>query len=382
MTQTTIEAMLKQKIGLDANSIGSNAIAHVIEQRRSRCGVPDLKAYCNLLQSSGEEMKALIEAVVVPETWFFRDREPFRYLSQWIKTEWKSNSILRVLSAPCSTGEEPYSIAMTLLESGLSPAQFQIDALDISQAALEKAKRAIYPKRSFRGGEINPAYFQGVGDQYEVRSQICKTVRFTRENLLESKLLEERQYQIIFCRNLLIYLDQTARSHIMKRLDRALISPGLLFVGSAEASQVMANQYQSVHHPAAFAYRKVELPQAQPVKVPALETVPKPRLIPVSLPKIEQAKALIDRGQLSEAARLCEAHLISDRTDADAYLLLSRIYQDLKRFDSAEQALQRAIYLNPRFYEALIELALLKEQQGDIETATLLRARVQRLLNL
>lgn len=392
MDQATIEAMLRQKIGLDASSIGSNAIAYAIEQRRSRCGLSK-KDYYDRLPHSPEEFDALIETVVVPETWFFRDREPFVYLKQWLQTEWKRNSVLQILSAPCSTGEEPYSIAITLLEAGLTTDQFRIDAIDISQVALEKAKQAIYTKRSFRGGSsINPAYFQAIDDRYQVRSHIRKTVRFIRENLLEPNFLLGHQYQIIFCRNLLIYLDQEARSRVMKTLDRALIAPSLLFIGSAEASQVMADCYQSVHHPAAFAYQKIE-PRLQSAlfqpalpKAPDLKSLPKSRSNSVSLSispsKIEQAKQRIEQGHLTEAAQLCESHLILDRTDASAYLLLGKIYQELKRFPQAEQALQKAIYLNPQFYEALIELALLKEQQGDFATANLLKARVQWLLNL
>lgn len=383
MAQTTIETMLRQKIGLDASSIGSNAIAYAIEQRRSQCGLPDLQDYCDRLKHSPEEFNALIETVVVPETWFFRDREPFSYLKQWIKTEWKPNTTLRVLSAPCSTGEEAYSIAITLLESGLAAEQFHIDALDISQVALGKAKNAIYSKRSFRGGTaIDPAYFEAIGDRYQVRSHIRKTVQFVSANLLESNL-SQQHYHVVFCRNLLIYLDQTARSHVMRLLDRALITPGLLFLGSAETSQILHHHYQAIAHPAAFVYRKIEpIPVlSPPLKIPVIKPFPKPTPT-LSLSKLEQAKQFLDRGQLLEAAKLCEAHLLLDRTDANAYLLLGKIYQELDRPEQAEQAFQKATYLNPKFYAALIELALLKEQQGDFATATILKARVQRLLNL
>lgn len=382
MVQATIEAMLKQKIGLDANSIGSNAIAYAVDQRRSRCGSPTLQEYCNRLKHSPEELNALIETVVVPETWFFRDREPFACLKQWIQTTWKPTTKLRILSAPCSTGEEAYSIAITLLEAGLSVEQFQIDAIDISQAALEKAKQAIYTKRSFRGKtEANPLYFETVNDRYRVRSQTRQVVQFVQENLLEPRLLLNRQYEVIFCRNLLIYLDVEARSRVMKTLDRALNVSGLLFVGSAETSQVPSAHYEWMNHPAAFAYRKVERSEPAPPKVPALKSLPPPKQIPKVSP-LEQARRYLDRGQLAEAARLCEAHLNSDRTNTDAYLLLSKIYQELNQLSEAEQALQKAIYLNPKFYDALIELAVLKEQQGDFATAKILRSRVQRLLNL
>lgn len=150
MVQAAIEAMLRQKIGLDANSIGSRTIARAVEQRRVACGLRDHSSYFQHLQTSAKELEELIETVVVPETWFFRDKEPFVYLSQYVTSQWlKANfSILRVLSVPCSTGEEPLSIAMTLLDSGLAPNQFGIDAVDISKRALLKAKQAIYSKRA------------------------------------------------------------------------------------------------------------------------------------------------------------------------------------------------------------------------------------------
>ncbi|BAU10001.1 methylase of chemotaxis methyl-accepting protein [Leptolyngbya sp. NIES-3755] len=382
MVQTTIEAMLKQKIGLDANSIGSNAIAYVIDQRRSRCGSPNLNDYYDRLQHSPEELNALIEAVVVPETWFFRDREPFAYLKQWIQTEWRSTTKLRVLSAPCSTGEEPYSIAITLLESGLSTQQFGIDAIDISQTVLERAKKATYSKRSFRGNaSANLTYFEKIGEQYQVRSHIRNTVQFVRENLVEPRFILDRHYDVIFCRNLLIYLDQESRSQVMKILDRALATPGVLFLGAVETSQVPFNTYQPVHHSGAFAYRKVERSEPAPLRIPIIQSLPPLKSFP-KLPKLEQVKQCLAQGKLTEAARLCEAYLMNDRTDTNAYFLLSKIYQELKQLPQAEQALQKAIYLNPKFYDALIELAVLKEQQGDFTTAKILRARVQRLLNL
>jgi len=260
MVQAAIEAMLRQKIGLDANSIGSRTIARAVEQRRLACGLPDLTSYLRRLQTTARELEELIETVVVPETSFFRDKEPFVYLSQYVTTEWlKASSILRVLSVPCSTGEEPLSIAMTLLDSGLAPTQFCIDAVDISKRALLKAKQAIYSRRSFRGGDFLQAkqrYFRSLADGYEVRPFVRDTVKFMQGNLLKPGFLSEGKYQIIFCRNLLIYLDYAARSQALQALDRALALPGLLFVGAAETAQITAKHYTSIDHPFAFAYRK------------------------------------------------------------------------------------------------------------------------------
>jgi chemotaxis protein methyltransferase WspC len=401
--ETKIETLLKQKIGLDAASIGSYTIARSVNQRRMICGLPDLTAYWHRLQTSPQEVEALIEAVVVPETWFFRDRAPFAYLNQFVRTQWKQ-PLLRILSAPCSTGEEPYSIAITLLESGLTAAQFRIDAIDISQQALQKAKRATYSKKSFRGEiSINQRYFQTVKDGLEVRpladnleqSRVRDTIHFRDGNLLDPALLKH-QYHVIFCRNLLIYLDQTARNQVLNHLDRALMPSGLLFVGAAETSQITAKSYVSIRHPFAFAYQKQNLTTPQPAQIVEKPTPPislsypseiplQPTLKPPSPPSnssLDQAKQLADRGQLIEAAHLAEAYLIHDRSNAQAYLLLGEIYQELNDLERAERSFQRALYLNPGFYEALIHLALIKEQQGDITSATFLRARIQRLLNL
>lgn len=402
MVQAAIETMLRQKIGLDANSIGSRTIARAVEQRRSACALPNQTSYLDRLQTSAQELEELIESVVVPETWFFRDKEPFIYLSQYVKTEWlKANtSILRVLSVPCSTGEEPLSIAMTLLDSGLTGNQFCIDAVDISKRALLKAQQGIYSKRSFRGGdglEAQGRYFQEVAGGYQVRPIVRERVKFMHGNLLKPDFLSQSKYHVIFCRNLLIYLDDAARHQAIQALDRALAPNGLLFVGAAETAQITAKHFTPIRHRFAFAYRKENqnlVPDVKPKTIASAAKVnapdPKPPPNPqfaqpvraVASSKLDIAKQLADRGQLAEAAANCESYLSVNRTDAPAYILLGEIYQGLNRLDVAEQSFQRAIYLNPHSIEALIHLALLKEQQGDSARSEILRQRVQRLLKI
>lgn len=393
MVQAAIETMLRQKIGLDANSIGSRTIARAVEQRRLACGLRDQTSYLHRLQTSAQELEELIETVVVPETWFFRDKQPFVYLSQYVKTEWlKANwGILRVLSVPCSTGEEPLSIAMTLLDCGLAPNQFAIDAVDISKRALLKAKQGIYSKRAFRGGDvgIKQRFFQQVGDKYQVRPIVRDRVKFIQGNILKSEFLFHK-YQIIFCRNLLIYLDYAARNQALQALDRVLAPSGLLFVGSAETAQITGKNYTPIRHPSAFVYRKENpvpvkslAPPAAIVQAPETKSPPNPQpqiISPSS--QLESAKHLANRGELAEAVLLCESYLSANRTDAQAYILVGEIYQGLNRFDVAEQSFQKALYLKPQAIDALIHLALLKEQQGDRAKSEILRQRVQRLLTI
>ncbi len=398
MVQATIETILRQKIGLDANSIGSRTIARAVEKRRLACGLPDQASYLHRLQTSPQELENLIETVVVPETWFFRDQEPFVYLSQYVTTEWlkvKSSNVLRVLSVPCSTGEEPFSIAMTLLDAGLTSTQFSIDAVDISKRALLKAKQAVYSERCFRGGGIQAKqrYFTPVGDGYEVRPFLRNTVKFMQGNILQPGFLTPAKYNVIFCRNLLIYLDHTARNQVVETLNRTLVPSGILFVGASETTQITAKDLTYIRHPFAFAYRKENRAEAN-VKplIAQLATVispdkssldhqpPQPTHPATS--KLEIAKQLADRGQLNEAVTLCESYVSTNRTHAEAYILLGEIYQGLDRLELAEQSYQKAIYLNPHTIEALIHLALLKEQRGDSAGSEILRQRIQRLLTI
>ncbi|PSB34780.1 CheR family methyltransferase [Chlorogloea sp. CCALA 695] len=405
MAQEAIEALLRQKIGLDANSIGSRTIARAVEQRQIACGLPDRAAYLHHLQTVARELEELIETVVVPETWFFRDTEPFVYLNQYVRSEWlKANfSILRVLSVPCSTGEEPYSIAMTLLDSGLNPTQFCIDAVDVSKRALLKAKQGIYSQRAFRGGGDRAGakgrYFEQVADSYQVKPFVRDTVKFIQGNLLNPGFLAGGKYQVIFCRNLLIYLDGAARNQGMQALDRALAPGGLFFVGAAETGQIPTN-YTPIRHPIAFAYRKGDnvswngngrVPNVLPKVTRAITTPDSPFQAPPTIravlsppppQQLEIAKQLADRGQLIEAAKLGELYLSANRTHAEAYVLLGEIYQGLDRIEQAEQSFSKAIYLNPHAINALIGLALLKEQRGDFLGAEILRQRVQRLLKI
>src|SRR5947207_11223320 len=141
---------------MDAASIGSSQIQRSVRLRMKSHGLKRHHDYKGLLQSSAAEWDELVESVVVTETWFFRDNDPFAALFGLVQ-EWLSSNAagrVRLLSLPCSSGEEPYSLAMTLLGGGISPARFEIDAVDISARALARAEQAVYGKNSFRGKDL------------------------------------------------------------------------------------------------------------------------------------------------------------------------------------------------------------------------------------
>ncbi|MBD2774161.1 CheR family methyltransferase [Iningainema tapete] len=423
----TIEALLRQKIGLDTCTLSSGIINRAIQQRMADCSVTDLQIYLTQLQTSNQELEALIETVVVPETWFFRYPEAFVFLSRYVISEWlpgEPNAILRVLSVPCSTGEEPYSIAIALIEAGLATKNFRIDAVDISNKSIQKAKLAVYSRNSFRSEDLGfrKRHFLQKGDEYHLCEEVKNTVNFVQGNLLDPDLLNNKQpYDVIFCRNVLIYFDDSARKHTLQFLERLLKNQGLLFVGHSETQQVLTSQFVSVQHPSAFAYRKSNVnvknnptpkqeqfnsantrPPTETLKLfkqslptqtknlqnrsaafvnvaTPLKTSATPELPTVNL---ETARSLADSGKLNEAATQCQTYLNQNPTSAEAYVLLGQLRQALGNEEIALACFQKAIYLEPNYYEALVHLALLKEQRGDIASAKVLRQRIQKLPQL
>lgn len=188
-----IERLLKSRIGLDAESIGRSVIERAVRQRMAALEQSALEDYWTTLGGSPREQQALVEAVVVPETWFFRYPESFNALASLAVerlVQLAGSRPLRLISLPCSSGEEPYSIAMTLLDAGLLPAQFHIDALDVSDKVLEQARRGLYGRNSFRGEQLafRQRHFQQQADGYLLDTRVRDCVSLRTGNLLDPAL--------------------------------------------------------------------------------------------------------------------------------------------------------------------------------------------------
>ena len=289
--QNEVEELLRQRIGLNPESVGSRAVLRAVKKGLRQSGLNTLADYWAELKVSPALFELLVELVVVPETSFFRNRVSYRFLRQWVADEWKKKTFgmarrpLRVLSLPCSTGEEPYSIAITLLEEGLALDDFHVDAVDVSAIALEKAKSGIFSPYAFRrqtyrrddryfslavpvngaanGFEIcdSASFETDLAQRRPVRYRLTDFVRekvvFRQGNVLDAQLLAgELPYDIVFCRNLLIYFDRMARDRTFSLLDRVLQPDGLLFIGYAETGLMDTQKYQPVPYPQTFAFYK------------------------------------------------------------------------------------------------------------------------------
>lgn len=276
-------AVLKRKMGLDSGSIGSAAIERAVRHRMQAVGSDDEQEYLARLQASPAEMQQLIEAVIVPETWFFRYPESQAAMATLARERLFAPGaearVLRVLSVPCSSGEEPYSIAMALLDAGVPPARFQIDAVDISERMVEFARRACYGRNSFRGDNLSyrDRHFTETADGHQLADAVMARVRFLAGNLFDAHLLPNvLPYDFVFCRNLLIYFDAATQERAVALLKGFARRDGVLFVGPAETSLMTGRRLPALPLARAFAFHAEAAKPAEPVAAAWIPPAPRP----------------------------------------------------------------------------------------------------------
>jgi chemotaxis protein methyltransferase WspC len=404
-----VEDQLRHSIGLDGATVGPNMIQRAVRQRMRNLGLRRLEDYELVLQCSPGEWHELVESVVVTETWFFRDPEIYPDFVRLVREEWlpaHTTGPVRLLSVPCASGEEPFSIAMALLDAGVPAQRFQIDAVDISTRALARAERGVYRKNSFRGKHLGfrDRYFAHSKEGFVLDPAVRNCARFFQGNFLSDDVLTSRDcYQFIFCRNLLIYFDGIMRRKALDKLERLLVPQGILCVSQVEQLLALEHGFAAVGNPPGSLCRKA-LPGAhrrQAVwtpKRPTLASRPRPAAVsqttlkpngtrmlsPSSKPSISRdtdldtARRLADAGRVKEAAEICEAHLRETKDSAQAYYLLGLV-RDASGEAGAIDCYRKALYLEPNHYESLLQMALLLEKSGEVARARVFKNRAQRV---
>lgn len=403
---------LKERIGLDVASVGAAIIERAVRQRTTLSQAAHADEYWQLLQGSRDEQQALIEAVIVPETWFFRYPESFATLGKLARqrlAELNNMRALRILSLPCSTGEEPYSIAMALLDAGLKPHQFKVDGMDISPLSVDKARRAVYGKNSFRGQDLQfrDRHFMPEQDGHRVNEYVREQVRWQVGNVLDPTLLaSEPAFDFVFCRNLLIYFDQPTQKQVFEVLKRLTHVDGVLFIGPAEGSLLGRLGMRSIGIPQSFAFSRHSephpepLPTPKPVAVPVsqpLRSAPPPAPVrnrpfaavtalpvakktanPDAATLLAQIAALANEGKSAEARAACEHYLRSHEPVAQVFYWLGLLSDVAGLSLEAQGFYRKALYLEPQHPEALMHLAALLQAQGDTAGARRLQERAAR----
>jgi len=228
----------------------------------------DLVGQLRRERAGGALRERVIEAMTTNETFWFRDSHPFTILSGQVLPDYikRRQRTLRLWSAACSTGQEPYSISIVIQEFlARNPGAFsdiQITATDISPAVLEEAKIGYYDAMAVARGlpaEIKSRYFQRDTkhweERWQLRDDVRRRVRFMRANLLSSYSMLGR-FDVIFCRNVLIYFSAESKIDILRRMAECLNPGGYLFLGASEAITQYSNAFDMLRCSPGVVYRK------------------------------------------------------------------------------------------------------------------------------
>jgi chemotaxis protein methyltransferase CheR len=260
-----------------------------LQERTALLGLPDLASYLDLLLDSGTEEAELMDIITTNETFFFRNPLQFKFLMEKIVPEMEiqrgrdvirswgqdvpssaaSIMKLRILCAGCSTGEEPYSVAMALLESLRYPKAWDVEILagDLSRSCLLKAERGFYGEERLKGlpFSFREKYLEPVEGGGLVREEVKSLVRFFPLNLLAvvngDPLPVEAGFggfDLIFCRNVMIYFSVDTQQRLVNALYGLLTPGGFLFTGDAEALHIYDHGFRTVPDVECLVYTKVE----------------------------------------------------------------------------------------------------------------------------
>ena len=412
-------AFALDKIGLDypedKKSILSRGLAEVMEIAQ----VTSLdQLYVLLTQSSSTSAlwDLMISALTVGETYFFRNSNQFDALTREIlpaivRQREHLNRRIRIWSAGCATGEEPYSIAIALREliPQIESWNILIIATDINRDALRRAEEGVYGAWSFRGVEkrIQDTYFRMTGDkQFTLANEIKQMITFEYLNLaadtFPSLTNNTNAMDVIFCRNVTIYFTAEVTQKLIRNFSSCLVDGGWLIPGPSEPNLVFYTDFESTNLPGTVIYRKPAAPAPKPAltfalapqpaaapvapatpvlpraPIPLMQEPPKPAPAPQGSLKYTPARPvdayqaaleLMHKGQTEQALIKLYEKLDQNPSFAPTYCLLGKIYANKGNLEQAEHWCQQAIQREKLHPEPYYTLSMLYQQHGLLDMA-------------
>jgi chemotaxis protein methyltransferase CheR len=379
-------------------------------------GISSTEDYLKLLRYDQNEFYDIVNFLTINETYFFREPFHLTLFSQRLFPELlnakKIGIPVKILSAGCSTGEEPYSLAIALLEKygmGLNKTLFSIIGADIDQDALHKAAEGVYSGRSFRSLSpyLKEKYFEPIGEQrFRVRSDVRDMVLFKFFNLMNTPYPEYLQgMDVIFYRNVSIYFDSEIQKKIFENLSQTLNDNGYLIVGSAETLSHTFDVLTLIEKEGVFLYQKQCKPHPRPLPEPERDEKAEPpppsfsgkeigesdqfdaalnlaknkayreaieildNLIKTNTDIVKaytlKAGILINLQQAEEAKELCLKAIEKDSLCAEGYFLSGLIAKSEHRHDEALKRLKETVYLSPSSWPAHFYLAEIYQAVGE-----------------
>ncbi|WP_185961280.1 protein-glutamate O-methyltransferase CheR [Telmatospirillum sp. J64-1] len=388
-------------------------LCDVVMRRLLATGLRDCDAYLELLETEGgsDELDILIAELTIGETYFFRHHAQFEALEQKIIPDiLRRNESIRqinVWSAGCSTGPEAYSVAILLKErfgKQLADWNIHIHGTDINRKFLALARTGRFGPWSFRAvpEEIRERWFNQVGDEWEISREIKSMVRFYPHNLVtDPPPKPENGFDLILCRNVIIYFDRATAEALVARLHESLADGGWLAMGHSEPNLALFRKFHTLSLPGAIIYRKeagyappalpartAAPPSPPPSRTRAVKTVPPkkparqsarsaltaqkdvpPPRIPAPRPAPHLVLELAEKGDWDAAEAACDAMLRANPLDGRAYYYRALLLEQAGRFAESETALRRSVFLDRRSPLPHYQLALLLLHRQDVNGA-------------
>ena len=393
--------------------------------RATRFGFIDYAEYFRFLSHDEDEFKELMNLVTINETSFFRFPAQFdafrdKVIPEILESKPKVSRSFRVWSAGCSTGEEPYTVAMSLLDSGLDGLGYRTEVLgtDVSTQALDKAKHAVYPAKALAGLPQNIAqrWFEAVKGGHRPVDRVRGTVDFSYHNLIKEPypLVLLANWDVIFCRNVTIYFRLESTRRVVNNFYESLNPGGYLFIGHSETLTSISDRFEPVEVGGVFLYRKpvprrlfsfddvVASRGATPVRKPrtrtadlsreqsssdtrgrlkASETRVPPRPKPAAQTEsalggkteavslVAEAHKSLERGEPGVARQLADKALKLDHGNVDALLVRAFGFADSGNFEAAIADATAALAFNPLLAPGRYILGVIYLRQGDTVAA-------------
>jgi len=239
-----LRKLLKERSGLDLSADKQYLVESRLVPLARKAGLPGISELVAKMKSGDAAMITdVVEAMTTNETFFFRDKIPFDHLRDTIipaLAQSRANRrTLRIWSAACSTGQEPYSIAICLKEKAAMLAGWRIEIVgtDLSQEVLEKSRAGIYSQFEVQRGlpiQLLVKYFSQIGEMWQLNADVRGMVQYRQLNLLQD-FSSLGKFDVVFCRNVLIYFDQETKAAIFERIAKVVEPDGMLMLGAAES---------------------------------------------------------------------------------------------------------------------------------------------------
>jgi chemotaxis protein methyltransferase CheR len=272
-----LRKFLKERSGLDLSADKQYLVESRLVPLARKAGFAGIDELVQQIKNGSAAIASdVVEAMTTNETFFFRDKVPFDHLREMIIPELlqarASKRSLRIWCAAASTGQEPYSIAMCLKEMGAALAGWRIEIIgtDISQQVLEKSKAGIYSQFEVQRGlpiQLLVKYFKQSGEMWQINPDIRSMIQYRPLNLLQD-FSSMGKFDLIFCRNVLIYFDQEMKTSIFNRLAKTMEPDGFLALGAAETVVGLTDAFKP--HPDRRGIYRPNAVRAAPSIVPAM----------------------------------------------------------------------------------------------------------------